>query len=549
MKRFRKKNRLFAFILLACILVRTNICEQKMETYTETYGDSSRLSAISVPHGLHYSYLENDTQRFLYDMMYKVGTPQTVGTAQEVIFYNIGEVPTKYYYPADENDYCFARKALKYDNPDKVEYSLYEYHLKYLKNTSGTFDAYLCADPVGDYNYQTMNAQMDAAIDDLVLSAQNLGMIDLSSDESLKMTLFKLALYMAPSKPYNNNYFKNADDYDWWGIVYNWDAVRNPQDNYPHNAYAALCDKYSVCDGVSMAYMSVLKELGINDCVCIDGFYGKDHAWNLVKLNNNWYDIDVTNMTITGIEFANGEINKRRPNDSFGSVMPTSSGTKTIGAELGEKYTTERAGQYGFRQDSSSQESDNSSSSESTSGTENASDSSTGSTSSPSGNGNNGSNTSSGTSNTGNNSENNSNNTSQPSTPSNDSSNANSNASASDDTRESTSQQSDIDIPEETTKVVPATPKSVSAKVSKKTVTVKWKKQTKNTTGYEIQHSTDKKFKKNLKTVTAKKSATKTTIKKLKAKKTYYVRVRTVCKQNGKNVYSKWSKVQKVKIK
>ena len=62
--------------------------------------------------------------------------------------------------------------------------------------------------------------------------------------------------------------------------------------------------------------------------------------------------------------------------------------------------------------------------------------------------------------------------------------------------------------------------------------------------GYQIQYSTSKKFtKKTTKKVTVKgtKKSSKT-IKKLKAKKKYYVRIRTYFSFNGKKVYSKWSK-------
>ena len=79
--------------------------------------------------------------------------------------------------------------------------------------------------------------------------------------------------------------------------------------------------------------------------------------------------------------------------------------------------------------------------------------------------------------------------------------------------------------------------------------TVKWKKQAKQTTGYEIQYSTNKKFKK---AKTAKKIKAKTTSKnitKLKAQKKYYVRIRTYKKVNGKKYYSDWSKRKSVVTK
>ena len=87
-----------------------------------------------------------------------------------------------------------------------------------------------------------------------------------------------------------------------------------------------------------------------------------------------------------------------------------------------------------------------------------------------------------------------------------------------------------------------------------KKFTVKWKKQATQTTGYQVQVATNKKFKKNKKIVTIKKQkTTKTTVKKLKAKKKYYVRVRTykTVKINGKSIriYSGWSKAKTVTTK
>ena len=90
---------------------------------------------------------------------------------------------------------------------------------------------------------------------------------------------------------------------------------------------------------------------------------------------------------------------------------------------------------------------------------------------------------------------------------------------------------------------------------SKNTVTVKWKKQTKQTAGYEIQYSTSSKFtKKTTKTVKAtKNSMTSKKITKLKAKKKYYVRIRMyqtvkVGKKSTK-IYSGWSKAKTVTTK
>ena len=72
-----------------------------------------------------------------------------------------------------------------------------------------------------------------------------------------------------------------------------------------------------------------------------------------------------------------------------------------------------------------------------------------------------------------------------------------------------------------------------------------WKKLT-NISSYQIQYAPNKKFKK-AKSKTVK--STFVTIKKLKKKKTYFVRVRAYKLVDGKKVYGKWSAVKKVKIK
>ena len=89
-----------------------------------------------------------------------------------------------------------------------------------------------------------------------------------------------------------------------------------------------------------------------------------------------------------------------------------------------------------------------------------------------------------------------------------------------------------------------------SAKNAKgKKIVVKWKKNTAGN-GYQIQYSTSKKFAKGNKTKTISKNKTTSyTIKKLKKKKTYYVRIRTYKKVSGKTYYSGWSSVKKATIK
>ena len=89
----------------------------------------------------------------------------------------------------------------------------------------------------------------------------------------------------------------------------------------------------------------------------------------------------------------------------------------------------------------------------------------------------------------------------------------------------------------------------VNLRVSKhkkgRKLVVRWNA-VKGAKGYQLQYALNKKFKKK-KSIQTKK--TKYTIKKLKKKKTYYIRVRAYKMNGKKKVYGKWSTVKEVKVK
>lgn len=98
-------------------------------------------------------------------------------------------------------------------------------------------------------------------------------------------------------------------------------------------------------------------------------------------------------------------------------------------------------------------------------------------------------------------------------------------------------------------KTTSSKPKAASIsklKAGKKQFKATWKKVS-GVTGYQIQYSTSKKFtKKTTKTIKVKGAKkTSTTVKKLKSKKKYYVRIRTY---KGSK-YSSWSKTKTIKVK
>ncbi|MBR6689142.1 MAG: hypothetical protein IKL68_03920 [Clostridia bacterium] len=71
-----------------------------------------------------------------------------------------------------------------------------------------------------------------------------------------------------------------------------------------HTAYEALVNNSAVCDGISKAYQLLLKKAGIYS-IMVTGKIGEiAHAWNIVKVDGEYYHVDPTSNAI--------EVNGRR---------------------------------------------------------------------------------------------------------------------------------------------------------------------------------------------------------------------------------------------
>ncbi|MCL2293393.1 MAG: hypothetical protein FWC36_00775 [Spirochaetes bacterium] len=65
-----------------------------------------------------------------------------------------------------------------------------------------------------------------------------------------------------------------------------------------HNAYGALINRLAVCDGFSSAFALAAKKLGF-ECMLVIGRSTyttsfAEHAWNIIKVRNKYYHLDVT---------------------------------------------------------------------------------------------------------------------------------------------------------------------------------------------------------------------------------------------------------------
>lgn len=59
------------------------------------------------------------------------------------------------------------------------------------------------------------------------------------------------------------------------------------------SAYSALVNGETVCAGYARAFQYILQQLGI-PCYYCTGFAGESHAWNIVALDDGYYNVDTT---------------------------------------------------------------------------------------------------------------------------------------------------------------------------------------------------------------------------------------------------------------
>ncbi len=70
-------------------------------------------------------------------------------------------------------------------------------------------------------------------------------------------------------------------------------TYKNRGSSYISEADGPLVYGIGLCEGYSKAFMYLCQSIGI-DCICVAGYAGEDHMWNMLKLDGQWYNMDVT---------------------------------------------------------------------------------------------------------------------------------------------------------------------------------------------------------------------------------------------------------------
>ena len=156
------------------------------------------------------------------------------------------------------------------------------------------YNSEVLSDSDGVYSLVTVNCNF-------ISTAEMEAEVDAAVDKLLK----ELDLWDA------SDYRKIKGVYDWIcdniEYDYDWDD-EHPEENisyYQHTTHAAIIERKAVCQGISSLFYRLMLELDV-DCRYITGIADQPgdtdyHAWNIVKLDGKYYNVDVTwDLGLTG---------------------------------------------------------------------------------------------------------------------------------------------------------------------------------------------------------------------------------------------------------
>ncbi len=212
-----------------------------------------------------------------------------VSSAQELdmmLAYTLGEYTPSmtalaYGIELTESDALESVRQLYYENPGNIVM---------LPVTTVDFYPKLGSDRIIEYTFgylyeaSTLEAMEEALKDSVREIAEY---VNVSESDNMQMLLM-LARRLMESTEYDAE--TAAGDYS--------------NQNTFATAYSALINGKAVSEGYAMAYKALCDELEIDCTVVIGEYAGALHAWNIVKLEDDYYHVDVSNCDLIGLDAA-----------------------------------------------------------------------------------------------------------------------------------------------------------------------------------------------------------------------------------------------------
>ena len=252
-------------------------------------------ASVPVETGDHYKYL-SDAEKVAYDALYRaIISKNYIPYSQKSNVYSYSYLNTyktlvysgtstfQSAYGLSSADYTNvlnrASEALYFDHPDRIEF--YMCHPSHFWTVSEN-------DMV--YSYIVLYAGYDEtrfeAIDKQIKTSLTTWISELKKPENNCVD----GKWDAVTELKVHDYYVNNIKYDRKCAT---DSSSAGYFNLAHTAYGSLCSKFAVCDGYAAGFELILEKLGI-DTMIIAGYARGGHAWNIVRLDEEWYEVDTT---------------------------------------------------------------------------------------------------------------------------------------------------------------------------------------------------------------------------------------------------------------
>ncbi len=235
-----------------------------------------------------------------------------------------------------------AAQAVCYDNADHIEfYMVFPNQYSYTVNNDGTVDTYIVlAAHMDESQFATCNSQIQNSLNSIVTKIKEDAKAQGNDNWPAVMELVAHDYYCTTY----------GIDYDYANLDLSGNAAYF---DFAHTAYGSLVEKSAVCDGYSSGFKLIMEKIGV-DVMTVTGVGGSassmgGHAWNIIELDGNWYELDTTwddndGRSVTGVENVimheyfnrttsefssslNGGIHNRVENSGyFGFRLPTATG-------------------------------------------------------------------------------------------------------------------------------------------------------------------------------------------------------------------------------
>ena len=114
-----------------------------------------------------------------------------------------------------------------------------------------------------------------------------------SQEEQVDQTVSEVLQSLELTDKTDEQKIKAIYDYICSNVSYDYDNLNDDTYSQKYTAYAALIDKKAVCQGYASLFYRLALDASVDSRV-ITGDAGGPHAWNIVKLDEKYYNVDST---------------------------------------------------------------------------------------------------------------------------------------------------------------------------------------------------------------------------------------------------------------